>query len=90
MEQNKPARMCNWKPAVTAQTPNGERKQVRFPCRYPDEELTSELCTQCLLGEMFAVLYSQHMALKKSGEMTSEVMTFLRSMTDDGSLDDLR
>ncbi len=76
-------RKCKWKPSVTAHGPNGEIKTIDFPCRYPDEELSPQLCTQCLLGELFTMFYAQTMSMKQSMSMQEEMMAFLKNLTSD-------
>ncbi|MHA1303776.1 MAG: hypothetical protein ACTSPI_08750, partial [Candidatus Heimdallarchaeaceae archaeon] len=76
-------RKCKWKPSINARGPSGEIKAIEFPCRYPNEDLTSELCTQCLLGELFAMFYAQTMSMKQSMNMQEEMMAFLKSFTSE-------
>lgn len=87
MSQTK--RVCKWKKGVSGRTPDGKIKKVDFPCHYPDQELTFELCTQCLLGELFSIFYAQTMNMNKSMAMQEEIMAFLKSFTSD-DFSDLR
>ena len=91
MEQpSEPPRMCIWKKEVRATDSMGNTKVVRFPCRFPDKPLNSELCVPCLLGDLFSAFYVQTMNAGKANQMQEEIMTFLRNLTDDGSLDSLK
>lgn len=76
-------RTCKWKQGISGRGPAGEIQQVKFPCRYPNEELTADLCTQCLLGELFSIFYAQTMNMKKSTDMQEEIMAFLKSFTSE-------
>ena len=76
-------RVCKWKQGISGRSPNGKVQQVNFPCRYPNEELTSDLCTLCLLGELFSIFYAQTMSMKKSADMQEEIMAFLKSFTSE-------
>ncbi|MHA1865355.1 MAG: hypothetical protein ACTSVB_09495, partial [Candidatus Heimdallarchaeaceae archaeon] len=76
-------RKCKWKPSINARDPNGNVKKLDFPCRFPNEELTTELCTQCLLGELFTMFYAQTMSMKQSQDMQEEMMAFLKNLTSD-------
>ena len=80
---------CIWKPPIK-RNKDGKIELLKFPCRYPDKEKTSETCTPCLLGDLFAMEYTEMISSKKQSEMNDEIMTFLRNMTSDGSLDDLK
>lgn len=82
-------RECKWKPPIKKKSATGTQI-VKFPCRFPDQELTSELCTQCLLGDLFTMQYTQMASLQKGMHMQEEMMAFVKNMTDDGSLDDLK
>jgi hypothetical protein len=82
-------RDCKWKPPIKRTTAD-KTHVVKFPCRFPDEELTTELCTQCLLGDMYTMQYTQMVSLQKGFDMQQEMMAFVRNMTDDGSLDELK
>lgn len=90
MSEPTPARSCIWKKEVKATNVSGKVKTLRFPCRFPDRELNSELCVPCLLGDVFSAFYVQTMQATKANAMQEEIMTFLRNMTDDGSLDGLK
>lgn len=79
---------CIWKPPMK-RNDNGVIKTLRFPCRYPDKEKTDAVCNPCLLGDLFALQFTQVSSLKLQSAMSEEIMTFLRNMTSDGSLDDL-
>jgi hypothetical protein len=81
-------RPCKWKQGIAGKNPEGVIQQINFPCRYPKEELTTDLCTQCLLGDLFSMFYAQMMSLKKSSDMQEEIMAFLRNFTAEDS--DLR
>lgn len=76
-------RKCKWKAGVSGRSPEGKIKRIEFPCRYPDEELTSELCMQCLLGDIFSLFYTQTMGMQKSMNMQEEMMAFLKNFTTD-------
>jgi len=76
-------RVCKWKQGVTGRTPDGKVQKIEFPCRFPDEDLTPELCIQCLLGELFSMFYAQTMNMNKSMAMQEEIMAFLKSFTSD-------
>jgi hypothetical protein len=76
-------RVCKWKEGMTGRSPEGKVQQVNFPCRYPTEELTTDLCTLCLLGDLFAMFYAQSMSFKKSSDMQEEIMAFLKSFTSE-------
>ncbi len=86
---NQPPRACKWKPPITRKSAE-KTDTVRFPCRFPNEELTPELCNQCLLGDLFTMQYTQFLSLKQGFSFQQEMMTYLKSITDDGSLDDLK
>ena len=81
--------VCIWKPPVKSKK---ERKVSvhNFPCRFPDKEKNSELCNPCLLGDVFAMNYTQMMNVKQQAGLNEEIMTYLRTFTSDGTLDDLR
>ncbi|MHA2501452.1 MAG: hypothetical protein ACXAE3_01080 [Candidatus Kariarchaeaceae archaeon] len=79
---------CIWKPPIK-RNENGVVKMLKFPCRFPDKEKTAEVCNPCLLGDLFAMQFTQMSSLKQQSAMSEEIMTFLRNMTSDGSLDDL-
>lgn len=74
-------RVCKWKQGISGRNPEGKVQPINFPCRYPNEELSSELCTQCLLGDLFAMFYTQAMSIRKSSDMQEEIMAFLKSFT---------
>ena len=74
-------RVCKWKQGISGRNPEGKVQPVNFPCRYLTEELTTDLCTQCLLGDLFAMFYAQTMSFKKSSDMQEEIMAFLKSFT---------
>ena len=74
-------RTCNWKQGIAGRSPEGKVQQVNFPCRYPNEELTTDLCSLCLLGDLFSMLYTQTMSFRKSADMQEEIMAFLKSFT---------
>ncbi len=74
-------RTCKWKQGISGRNPEGQVQPVNFPCRYPAEELTTDLCTLCLLGDLFAMFYAQTMSFKKSSDMQEEIMAFLKSFT---------
>ena len=78
-----PPRKCKWKPPINARTPEGTFKKMDFPCRFPDEELTSSLCSQCMLGELFTMFYAQTMSMKQSMAMQEEMMAFLKNYTSE-------
>jgi len=59
-------------------------EMMKFPCRYPDKPKTSENCVPCLMGDLFAMNYTNMMSLKQQQGMNEEIMTFLRNMTSDG------
>ena len=80
---------CIWKPPIK-QKIDGQLRMLKFPCRYPEKEKNAETCNPCLLGDLFAMQYTQLSGMKKQSAMNEEVMTFLRNMTSDGSLDDLK
>ena len=82
-------RICKWKQGISGKTPDGKIQKIDFPCRYPNEELNFELCTQCLLGELFSIFYAQTMNMNKSMAMQEEIMAFLKSFTAD-DFQDLR
>ena len=89
MSQEKPdPKVCIWKPPIRQEV-NGEVRLLNFPCRYPDKEKTAENCTPCLMGDLFVMQYTQMSNIQKQASMNEEIMTFLRNMTSDGSLDDL-
>ena len=89
MEEKDPdPNVCIWKPPIK-QKVKGEVKLLNFPCRYPEKEKIAETCNPCLLGDLFAMQYTQLSNLKQQSAMSDEIMTFLRNMTSDGSLDDL-
>jgi len=77
-------RVCKWKQSVSGRNPEGDIKKINFPCRF-HEDLTFELCVQCLLGELFSVFYTQAMNIQKSGNMQEEIMAFLRNFTSEDS-----
>lgn len=82
-------RECKWKPPITKKT--GESTStLKFPCRYPNERLTAELCTQCMLGELYALNFTMASGYQKGAAMQEEMYTFLKTITGDGSLDDLK
>ena len=76
-------RFCKWKKGISGRNPEGEFQQVNFPCRYPEDELNSELCTQCLLGDIFSLFYTQTMSMKQSSSMQEEIMAFLKNFTSE-------
>ena len=76
-------RVCKWKQGISGRNPEGKVQQINFPCRYPDEELSSELGTQCLLGDLFAMFYTQAMSFRKSADMQEEIMAYLKSFTSE-------
>ncbi|MHA1223655.1 MAG: hypothetical protein ACTSR2_08595 [Candidatus Hodarchaeales archaeon] len=76
-------RLCKWKQGISGRSPSGEIQPVQFPCRYPKEALSTDLCTLCLLGELFSVFYAQTMNMKKSAEMQEEIMAFLKNFTSE-------
>ena len=80
---------CIWKPPVRKKI-DGELKMLRFPCRYPEKEKTAETCNPCLLGDLFAMQFTQMQSTKQQTEMSDEIMQFLRNLTSDGSLDDFK
>ncbi len=82
-------RPCKWKYGIKGRDAEGNVKDVKFPCRFPNEELTSELCTQCLLGDLFGMFYAQTMSLKQGQSMQEEIMAFLKNFTSD-DFDNLR
>lgn len=77
------SRKCEWKPSINARDPNGNVKKLDFPCRFPDKELTTDLCMQCLLGELFTMFYAQTMSMKQSQDMQEEMMAFLKNLTSE-------
>ena len=79
----KTPRTCKWKQGISGRNPAGDVQQIKFPCRFSDEELTSELCTQCLLGELFSIFYAQTLGMKKSANMQEEIMAFLKNFTSE-------
>ena len=76
-------RFCKWKKGISGRNPEGDIQQVNFPCRYPEDELNSELCTQCLLGDIFSLFYTQTMSMKQSTSMQEEIMAFLKNFTSE-------
>ena len=88
-EVNEDPNVCIWK-APLKRKKGDKIELVKFPCRYPEKEKTTDVCVPCLLGEMFTVNYTQMVALKEQQGLNEEVMTFLRNLTSDGSMDDLR
>ena len=76
-------RSCKWKQSVSGKAPDGSVHQVKFPCRFPNEELTTDLCSLCLQGELFSMFYAQMMSMKKSSDMQEEIMAFLRNFTSE-------
>ncbi len=76
-------RVCKWKQGISGRSPDGKVQHVNFPCRYPNDELTTDLCNLCLLGELFSIFYAQTMSMKKSADMQEEIMAFLRSFTSE-------
>jgi len=90
MEQGQPdPNACIWKPPIKRKE-NGEVRIIKFPCRYPDKEKIAENCTPCLMGDLYALQFTQLNNLQQQSAMSEEIMTFLRNMTSDGSLDDLQ
>jgi len=82
-------RPCKWKQPITPKS--SEKTEIsKFPCRFPDQELTTELCTQCLLGDLFTLQYTQFISLRQGFNFQQEMMAYLKNMTGDGSLDDLK
>ena len=75
--------VCKWKQSISGRSPEGKVQKINFPCRFPDSDLTFELCVQCLLGELFAVFYTQTMNMQKSGNMQEEIMAFLKNFTSE-------
>lgn len=76
-------RSCKWKQSVSGKAPDGTIHKVNFPCRFPNEELTTDLCSLCLQGELFSMFYAQMMSLKKSSDMQEEIMAFLKNFTSE-------
>ncbi len=87
MEQSQ--RECKWKPPIRKKGEDGF-KVMKFPCRYPDQELTPELCTQCLMGDLFSLQFTQMSSMQKSFSIQEEMYAFLKNITDDGTLEDLK
>ena len=82
-------RFCKWKPPITKRT-SDRTESIQFNCRFPDLELTPSLCQQCLLGDLFTLQYTQFVSLKQGFSFQQEMMAYLKSLTDDGSLGDLK
>ncbi|MHA2098795.1 MAG: hypothetical protein ACW99A_08915 [Candidatus Kariarchaeaceae archaeon] len=81
--------VCIWKPTIKKVA--GDKTQVlKFPCRFPDVKKTAEICNPCLMGDIFAMQYSQSQGLKKQQNLNDEIMTYLRNMTSDGDLNDFK
>ena len=76
-------RICKWKQGISGRSPEGKIQSINFPCKFPNEELSSDLCTQCLLGDLFAMFYTQAMSFRKSADMQEEIMAFLKSFTSE-------
>lgn len=81
--------VCIWKPNIK-KVVDGQVQFLKFPCRYPDKEKTHDVCTPCLMGDIFAMQYTQMQGMRKQQDLNEEVMTFLRNMTSDGDLDNLK
>ncbi len=80
---------CIWKPPIKRKS-GIKSDHIKFPCRYPDKEKTMENCLPCLLGDLFAMNYTQLASIKAQAGMNEEIMTYLRSITSDDDLQDLR
>ncbi len=74
-------RTCKWKQGITRKSPEGEILPLNFPCKFSNDELTTDLCTLCLLGDMFSMFYAQTMTIKQSANMQEEIMAFLKNFT---------
>ncbi|MHA2404923.1 MAG: hypothetical protein ACXADH_18160 [Candidatus Kariarchaeaceae archaeon] len=80
---------CIWKPPIKKKT--GEKVQlIKFPCRYPDKPKSAEICNPCLLGDIFAMSFTQMTSVKAQQGMNEEIMTYLRNLTSDDELGDFR
>ncbi|MFV2014368.1 MAG: hypothetical protein ACC656_02980 [Candidatus Heimdallarchaeota archaeon] len=89
-------RICIWKPTLKKIGEN-QTQELKFPCRFPDIKKTADICTPCLMGDVFAMQYAQTQEMKKQQKLMQEqqsigdeVMAYLRNMTSDDSLDDLK
>lgn len=80
---------CIWKPQIKRKFED-RSIDMKFPCRFPDKEKTSEVCTPCLLGDVFAMQYTQMVSFKQQSNLNEEVMTYLRSITSDDNLNDFK
>jgi hypothetical protein len=76
-------RACKWKQSVSGKAPDGSIQKVNFPCRFPDEELTTDLCSLCLQGDLFSMFYAQMMSMKQGANMQEEIMAFLKNFTSE-------
>jgi len=74
-------RLCNWKQGISGKNPEGNIQKVNFPCRYPNDELSTDFCTLCLLGDLFSMFYAQTLSIRKSADMQEEIMAFLKNFT---------
>ena len=90
------SKSCIWKPTLR-KIGGQETQELKFPCRFPDVKKTPEICNPCLMGDVFAMQYAQTQEMKKQQKLMKdqqsigdEVMTYLRNMTSDDTLDDFK